>query len=88
MLLHSMTLATVAALYQMSNALADHIRASWDRAAEAERLASREIEPAAKAELLELARGWRQVAVSYEYVQKLENFLKVHKAFERPLSAH
>ena len=72
----------------MSNALADHIRASLDRAAEAERLASREVDPVAKAELLELASGWRQVAVSYEYVEKLENFLETHKASEGPLSAH
>jgi hypothetical protein len=72
----------------MSNALADHIRACLDRAAEAERLASCEVDPVAKTELLDLASGWRQVAVSYEYVQKLENFLKTHKASEGPLSAH
>ena len=78
----------MAALKQMSEALADHIRGCLDRAAAAERLASREIEPAAKAELLELASGWRQVAVSYEYVQKLENFLKTSKAPKGPQSAH
>ena len=72
----------------MSKALADHIRASLDRAAAAERLASREVDPVAKAELLELASGWRQVAVSYEYVEKLDNFLKIHKAPDEPLSAH
>lgn len=72
----------------MSKALAGHIRACLDRAAAAERLALRETDPAAKTELLELAGSWRQCAVSYEYVQKLENFLKTHKASEGPLSAH
>ena len=72
----------------MSKALADHIRACLDRAAAAERLASREIEPVAKAELLELASGWRKVAVGYEYVEKLENFLKTYKAPDGPKSTH
>ena len=72
----------------MSKALAGHIRACLDRAAAAERLASREVEPAAKDELLELASGWRQVAVSYEYVQKLENFLKTFKTPKVPQSTH
>ncbi len=72
----------------MSKALAGHIRTCLDRAATAERLASREVEPVAKDELLELASGWRQVAVSYEYVQKLENFLKTFKAPKGPQSTH
>jgi hypothetical protein len=72
----------------MSKALAGHIRACLDRAAAAERMASREVEPVAKDELLELASGWRQVAVSYEYVQKLENFLKTFKAPKGPRSTH
>ena len=53
-----------------------------------ERLASRETEPVAKTEFLELARGWREVAASYEYVEKLENFLKTHKAPKGLQSAH
>ena len=72
----------------MSKALAGHIRACLDRAASAERLALRETDPAAKTELLELAGNWRQCAVSYEYVQKLENFLENFKAPDRPMSAH
>jgi len=72
----------------MSKALAGHIRACLDRAALAERLASREVDPTAKTELLELASSWRQCAVSYEYVQKLENFLETFKAPDRPMSAH
>jgi hypothetical protein len=72
----------------MSKALADHIRACLDRAAAAERLASHENEPVAKAELLKLASDWRQCAVSYEYVQKLEKFLKTHRVPKGPHSAH
>jgi hypothetical protein len=72
----------------MSKALAGHIRACLDRAAAAERLAFREADLVAKAELLELAGSWRQCAVSYEYVQKLENFLKTFKASQGPMSSH
>ncbi len=68
----------------MSQTLAEHIRACLDRAALAERLASRETDPMAKTELLELAGGWRQCAVSYEYVQKLENFMETFKAPDGP----
>jgi hypothetical protein len=68
----------------MSNALADHIRACLDRAAEAERLASCEVDPVAKTELLELASGWRQVALSYQYVERLEKFLQTFKAPKGP----
>jgi len=72
----------------MSKALAGHIRACLDRAAAADRLALRETDPAAKTELLELAGSWRQCAVSYEYVQKLENFLKTFNASQGPMSPH
>ena len=72
----------------MADTLADHVRACLDRAALAERLASREDDPTAKTELLELAGSWRQCALSYEYVQKLENFLENFKAPDRPMSAH
>jgi len=72
----------------MSKELAGHIRACLDRAAVAERLALLETDPAAKTELLEHASSWRQCAASYEYVQKLENFLKTFKAPQGPLSPH
>ena len=64
------------------------IRRCLDRAAEAERLAACELEPAAKAELMELASSWRNVAADYQYVQKLDNFLKISKAQNGPLSKH
>ena len=73
---------------QMTDALSDYIRACLARAAEAERLASHETNPATKTELLELASSWRQCAASYEYVQKLENFMKQFKAPDKPMSAH
>ena len=72
----------------MPQTLADHIRACLDRAELAERLAARETDPVAKTEFLELADGWRQCAVSYEYVQKLEKFMDTFKAPDGPMSAH
>ena len=71
----------------MSQTLAEYIRACLDRAELAERLALRETDSVAKAELLELASGWRQCAVSYEYVQKLETFMETFKP-DGPMSAH
>jgi len=72
----------------MPISLADYIRRCFDRAAEAERLAASEIEPSAKAELLELASSWRKVAADYEYVQKLENFLKTHRVTKASPPTH
>jgi hypothetical protein len=62
----------------MTKLFADDIQRALDRAAEAERLASRETDPAAKAELLDFAKQWRQVADDYQYVEKLETFLRTH----------
>jgi len=72
----------------VSKSLADNIRACLDRAAAAERMALRENEPVAKAELMEMARSWREVAAGYQYVEKLERFLKTHRASDGPQSAH
>ena len=72
----------------MSETLASHIRACLDRAELAERLASRETEPVSKAELMEMASSWREVAAGYQYVEKLERFLKTHRAPDGPQSAH
>ena len=72
----------------MPKVQAGHIRACLDRAAAAERLASREVEPLAKSEFLELASGWRKVAADYEFVEKLDNFLKIYKAPKGPKSTH
>ena len=72
----------------MPQPLAELIRSCLARSAEAERLAAFEPDGAAKTELLELASSWRQVATSYEYVGKLESFLKTHKASDGPQSAH
>ena len=72
----------------MPTALAKHIRDCLHRAAEAERLASLEIEPVSKAELMEMASSWREVAAGYQYVEKLERFLKTHRVPDGPQSAH
>jgi hypothetical protein len=63
----------------MAKALPRHIRASLDRAEEAERKASEEADPQARAELLILADCWRKVAADYEHVEKLESFLSAHE---------
>ena len=60
----------------MRQTLSQHIRACLARAAEAERLAAAETDEATKAELLTVAKNWRQMASGYEYVEKLESFLK------------
>ena len=72
----------------MAQPLAERIRSCLARAAEAERLAAFEPDGAAKTELLELASSWRQVATSYEYVGKLENFLKTHHKGDQPGRMH
>jgi len=72
----------------MSQTLADYIRDCLDRAALVERLALLETDPVAKAEFRDLASGWRQRAVSYKYVQKLETFMETFKAPDGPMSAH
>jgi len=51
-------------------------------------MAAFEPDGAAKTELLELASSWRQVATSYEYVGKLENFLKTHHKGDQPGRMH
>ena len=83
-----MTPAIAADWGQMVQSLADYIRTSLSRAAEAEQLASREADPVAKAELLGLANDWRKVAADYQYVEKLENFMETFKAPDGPMSAH
>ena len=69
----------------MTKLFANNIQRALDRAAEAERLASQENDAGAKAELLDFAKQWRQVADDYQYVEKLETFLKRHNG--RPVQA-
>ena len=63
----------------MAQSLAKLIRYSLTRAAEAERFAAILTERQAKTELLNLASGWREVAAQYEYVDKLDTFLKTYR---------
>ena len=69
----------------MAKLFANDIQRAMDRAAEAERLAWRATDPAAKAELLDLANQWRKVAAEYEQVEKLETFLRMHNG--RPVQS-
>ena len=72
----------------MAQPLAELIRSCMARAAEAERLAAIEREGTAKTELLNLASSWREVAAKYEYVDKLENFLKTHHPADQSTRKH
>jgi hypothetical protein len=68
----------------MAKALPGHIQASLDRAEEAERRASQEADPQARAELRILADCWRKVVADYEHVERLESFLI---SYETPFAA-
>jgi hypothetical protein len=72
----------------MFEELEGHIQHCFERAALADRLAALETEPVAKAELVELASGWRKVAADYQFVEKLDNFLKIYKAPDGPQLKH
>lgn len=72
----------------MAEPLAELIRSCMARSAEAERLAAIEPDEAAKTELLNLASSWREAAAQYEYVDKLENFLKTHRPADYPTREH
>ncbi len=72
----------------MAQPLAELIQHSLARAAEAERLAALEPEGEAKTELLNLASSWREVAVKYEYADRLESFLKTHHPADQPTREH
>jgi uncharacterized protein with PIN domain len=52
-----------------------HISVCLDRASDADERAKQASDPASKAEHLEMARRWRHLARSYEFVESLERFL-------------
>jgi hypothetical protein len=65
----------------MLQKLSDHIAAAIARAAESEELARQETDEVAKARYLQMADAWRHLANSFEFVQKLEEFLlDAHKS--------
>ena len=72
----------------MGQTLSQRIQACLARSAEAERLAAAETDEAAKAELLMVASNWRQMANGYEYVEKLESFLRTHTPSSRSSREH
>lgn len=66
---------------RMLQKLSDHIAAAIARAAESEELARQETDEVAKARHLQMADAWRHLANSFEFVQKLEEFLlDAHKS--------
>jgi len=58
----------------MLQKIADHIKTCLDRAAEAEDRASQTDNPNVKAQYAQLAKSWRHLARSYEFVESLDDF--------------
>jgi hypothetical protein len=59
----------------MLQKLGEHISNSYTRAAECEDRARQTNEKQPRASQLEMARAWRHIAKSYEYIASLERFL-------------
>jgi len=74
------------AFYAMPKPLGDYIRGLPRPFGGSEGLAPKEIDPAAKAELLTLADNWRRAASDYQHVEKLECFPSTYKASAQPSS--
>jgi len=65
----------------MLQRLGDHIANCLERADDAERRGLEMSNPEAKAETERMAKGWRHLARSYEFIESLERFLlDVHVA--------
>ena len=58
----------------MLQKIADRIKTCLDRAAEAEDRASRTDNPNVKTHYAQLAKSWRHLARSYEFVESLDDF--------------
>ena len=71
----------------MLQKLAEHIEAAKARAAEAEERAARASSHSERANQLELAKAWRHVASSYEFVLSIEKFLIDAHRSEWPFKA-
>jgi hypothetical protein len=59
----------------MLQKLGDHIASCLARAEDAERRGSKTSDPEIKAESEQMARAWRHLASSYQFVENLERFL-------------
>ncbi len=59
----------------MLQKLGDQIAHCLDRAAVAGRIAADATDPAVKSDYEHIARGWRNLAASYQFVESLERFL-------------
>jgi hypothetical protein len=71
----------------MLQRLADHIADCLARAADAERLAAATEDPRIQTQYSEIARRWRHLARSYQFVESLERFLldgQKHRATPQP----
>ncbi len=68
----------------MLQKLSDHIAQCLCRAAVAERIAADATDPAVKSDYEQVARGWRNLAASYQFVESLERFLVEPLKTSRP----
>jgi hypothetical protein len=59
----------------MLQKLSHHTGACMDRAADCRRRAEQTMDPAMKADLLDMESRWADVASHYEFVESLERFL-------------
>jgi hypothetical protein len=59
----------------MLQKLGDHIASCLARADDADRRAARASDPESKAEAERMAKAWRHLARSYEFIESLERFL-------------
>jgi hypothetical protein len=69
----------------MLQRLGDHIANCLGRADDAERRGLEMSNPAAKAETERMAKGWRYLARSYEFIESLERFLLDGRAVKNAL---
>jgi hypothetical protein len=65
--------------------LSQHIAACFERAREADARAAKSGDPAQKTEYEAIARSWRNLARSYEFVESLERFLLDADRHKAPL---
>jgi hypothetical protein len=60
---------------QMLNALSDHVTECIAHAADAERRAGEATDSQLRADLFDMARRWRHLAESYQFVDSLDHFI-------------
>jgi len=60
--------------------LSDHVSECIDRAADTERRAREATDPQLRQDLLDIAKRWRHLAESYQFVESLDRFIVEQKS--------